>query len=137
MSTFKFLAITSAFVLTSIIGCTHSGSMGGKAVPAVSDPDFAKLLEASADQPVLVDFWAPWCGPCVKLGPTVEQVHANYDGRVLVYKMNIDESPGASSRYNIRSIPALLVFRDGEVVDRLVGLQRQSTIESMLDKSLQ
>ncbi len=76
-----------------------------------------------SDQPVLVDFWAAWCGPCRAVGPTIEELAKQFDGTVKVGKLNIDENPQAPSGFNIHSIPAVLVFKDGKVVETLVGVQ--------------
>lgn len=90
----------------------------------------AEVLKS--DLPVLVDFWAPWCGPCKALNPILEKVEAEVAGRVKIVKVNIDESPDVSSRYSIMSIPTLLVFKDGEVVNQLVGLvQKEKIIEKL------
>ena len=90
----------------------------------------AEVLKS--DIPVLVDFWAPWCGPCKALNPILEKVEAEVAGRVKIVKVNIDESPDVSSRYSIMSSPTLLVFKDGEVVNQLVGLvQKEKIIEKL------
>ncbi|MDA7977445.1 MAG: thioredoxin [Pirellulales bacterium] len=76
-----------------------------------------------SDQPVLVDFWASWCGPCRAVGPTIEELTKQYDGTVKVGKLNIDENPIAPSGFEIHSIPAVLLFKNGKVVDKLIGAQ--------------
>jgi thioredoxin 1 len=90
----------------------------------------AEVLQA--DLPVLVDFWAPWCGPCKALNPILEKVEAEVAGRVKIVKVNIDESPDISTRYSIMSIPTLLVFKNGEVVNQLVGLVQKDKIMEKL-----
>ena len=85
---------------------------------------------------VLVDFWAEWCGPCRRLAPTVDQLAADYDGRVTVAKMNIDENPMTPSRFMVRGIPTLLLFKDGELAETVVGLAARTTSPSMIDKHL-
>ncbi len=90
----------------------------------------AEVLKS--DLPVLVDFWAPWCGPCKALNPILEKVEAEVAGRVKIVKVNIDESPDISTRYSIMSIPTLLFFKDGEVVNQLVGLVQKDKIMEKL-----
>ncbi len=85
-----------------------------------------------SDQPVLVDFWATWCGPCRAVGPTIEELAKQYDGTVKVGKLNIDENPQAPSRFGIQSIPAVLLFKDGKVVETLVGVQPKQRYEAAL-----
>ncbi len=85
-----------------------------------------------SDQPVLVDFWATWCGPCRAVGPTIEELAKQYDGTVKVGKLNIDENPQAPSSFGISSIPAVLLFNDGKVVETLVGVQPKERYEQAL-----
>jgi len=82
--------------------------------------------------PVLLDLWAPWCGPCLSLAPAIEQLASELAGKVKVAKLNIDESPSTAARFGVRSIPTMLVFKDGREVDRLVGLQSKSAILARL-----
>jgi thioredoxin 1 len=98
-----------------------------------TDANFkSEVLES--EQPVLVDFWAVWCGPCRAVGPTIEELAGQYDGTVKVGKLNIDENPHAPSDFNISSIPAVLLFKDGEVVEMLVGVQPKERYEQTLEK---
>ena len=85
-----------------------------------------------SDQPVLVDFWAAWCGPCRMVGPTIEELAREYDGTVKVGKLNIDENQQAASDFGISSIPAVLLFKDGKVVETLVGVQSKERYEAAL-----
>ena len=84
--------------------------------------------------PVLVDFWAPWCGPCRMLTPTVEELAKDYEGKVKVGKLNTDDSPDTATNYGISSIPTILFFKGGQVVERLVGVNPKSRFQQILDK---
>ena len=88
----------------------------------------------NAAEPVLVDFWAPWCAPCRVLAPTIDALATDLHGRVKVGKVNVDENPQLSTRYGIRSIPTLLVFKGGQVVDTVAGSVPRPTIQSILDR---
>ena len=89
-----------------------------------------------AEKPVLVDFWATWCGPCRMLAPVVEQLSEAYAGRVDVYKVNVDDCPDLAMRYGIMSIPTLVLFKNGQPVDKKIGVQPQDALKSMLDQAL-
>jgi thioredoxin 1 len=101
-------------------------------VQEVSDADFGReVLESS--QPVLVDFWAPWCGPCRQIGPVVEQLAGENAGSAKVVKLNVDEAPQSAQSYGVSSIPTLMVFKGGDVVDRFVGVQPKARLQDALD----
>ena len=101
----------------------------------VTDQSFeAEVIESPL--PVLVDFWAPWCGPCRMVAPVVEKIAEEYDGKVKVLKMNTDENPQVASKYGIRSIPTLMIFKGGEQADMVVGAVPQKTLAETLDKYL-
>ncbi|HZT68766.1 MAG TPA: thioredoxin [Terriglobia bacterium] len=109
--------------------------MAGGNILEFSDRNFEQEVLKS-DKPVLVDFWAEWCAPCRMIAPAVEAIANEYAGRAKVGKLNVDENPSVTSRYNIRSIPTLLVFKDGEIKEQLVGTTSKDNLAKLLDKNL-
>ena len=107
--------------------------MASDKVKTLTDGDFQESIKQGV---VLVDLWAEWCGPCRRLAPTVDALAAEYDGRVTVAKLNIDENPDTPTKYMVQGIPTLLLFKDGELADRLVGLKPKEEIASSLDHQL-
>jgi thioredoxin 1 len=101
----------------------------------VGDANFAEEILKS-EKPALVDFWAPWCGPCKALGPLVEALADQYHEQVMVAKINIDENPKTATSYGVRSIPTLLLFKEGKVLDTLIGLVPKDRLEEFLKKAL-
>ena len=104
-------------------------------VKHVGDGDFDQEV-VNSDIPSIVDFWAPWCGPCRALGPMVEDLAAEYKGRVKVAKLNIDESFCTAEKYGVRSIPTLMLFKDGKLLDTLIGLVPKDKLEAFAKKGL-
>ncbi|PZO22418.1 MAG: thiol reductase thioredoxin [Leptolyngbya foveolarum] len=101
----------------------------------VTDSTFKQEVLES-ETPVLVDFWAPWCGPCRMVAPVVEEISEQYDGKVKVVKVNTDENPSVASQYGIRSIPTLMIFKGGQRVDMVVGAVPKTTLANTLEKYL-
>lgn len=101
----------------------------------ITDSNFEEVVLKS-DKPVLVDFWAEWCGPCRMVGPVVEELSNEYDGKVVIGKVDVDSNPEVSLKFGIRNIPALLFFKDGEIVDKQIGAVPKSVLAEKLDKQL-
>ena len=100
----------------------------------ITDANFEEVIKT--DQPVLVDFWAEWCGPCKMIGPVVEELAGEYDGKAVVGKVNVDENPEISAKFGIRSIPTILFIKGGEIVDKQVGASPKTTLAEKLDAML-
>ena len=100
----------------------------------LNDSNFDQAI--NSDKPVLVDFWAEWCGPCKMIGPLVEELAGDYEGKAVVAKLNVDENPQVTARFGVRSIPTLLVFKNGQVVDKQVGAVPKSILSGKLDAQL-
>jgi len=101
----------------------------------ITDANFDSEVKQS-QQPVLIDFWAPWCGPCRKLGPIIEELAGEYAGKIKIAKVNVDENQKKASEFGISGIPAVFLFVNGEVRERLVGLQPKSQFDAILRKYL-
>jgi len=109
--------------------------MANEHVQTFTDGNFDDSVLKSTG-PVLVDFWAEWCGPCKRLGPTVDALAADYAGKVTVGKLNVDENPNVSFKFQIRGIPTLLLFKGGQVVESVVGLADKSDLKKVIDKHI-
>lgn len=105
------------------------------AATAVTDDTFKDQV-LDSDIPVLVDFWAPWCGPCRMVAPVVDEIAQQYEGQVKVVKVNTDENPNTATQYGIRSIPTLIIFKGGQKVDTVVGAVPKTTLANTLEKYL-
>jgi thioredoxin 1 len=102
----------------------------GKTI-VLNDANFDATI--NSDKPVLVDFWAEWCGPCKMIGPVVEELAGDYEGKAVIGKLNVDENPNVTARFGIRSIPTLLVFKGGQIVDKQVGAVPKSVLAQKLE----
>jgi thioredoxin 2 len=101
----------------------------------VTDNTFQQILQQAGDRPLLIDCWAEWCGPCRMIAPVVDQLAAESGGRYVIGKLNVDENPVTASRFSIRSIPSLLIFKKGQLVDRLVGAKPKQAIAEHLARA--
>jgi len=107
----------------------------GEHTLTISDDNFETEV-ISSGVPVLVDFWATWCGPCKAIAPLIDELAAEFEGKVKVGKVNVDENPKTPAKYGVRGIPTLLVFKGGELVDQVVGAVPKAQMEEMLKKTL-
>jgi thioredoxin 1 len=108
--------------------------MSGKYLVA-TDQNFNDEILAS-DKVVLVDFWAAWCGPCMMLGPVIEELAGDYEGKAVIAKLNVDDNPKTAAAYGIRSIPTMMVFKNGQVVDQMVGALPKNMIAKKIDEHI-
>ena len=99
-----------------------------------NDNNFSEII--GGEKPVLVDFWAEWCGPCKMIGPMIDELSAEYEGKAVIAKVNVDHNSALSVKYGIRNIPALMIFKNGEVVDRIIGVQPKYVLEQKLQAHL-
>ena len=109
--------------------------MASEAILEISDSNFESEV-VNSDVPVLVDFWAPWCGPCRAIAPLVEEISSSYAGKIKVGKMNVDDNQATTMKFGIRSIPTIIMFKGGEAVDQIIGAVPKAEIERVVEKSL-
>ena len=109
-----------------------SGGMDTSKPRTVTDATFARELQEAGERPLLVDCWAPWCGPCRMIAPVLDKLAAESGGRYIIAKLNVDENPQTSARFGIQSIPTLLIFKNGALVDRMIGVQSREAIAARL-----
>ena len=107
--------------------------MASVSIVELSDSSFESEV-INSEKPVLVDFWAPWCGPCRALAPVIEEISTDFVDKLKVGKVNVDDNPEISMKFGIRSIPTLMVFKDGEVLEQIIGAVPKSEIERALEK---
>ncbi|MEI6847079.1 MAG: thioredoxin [Chlorobiaceae bacterium] len=108
--------------------------MSGKYLVATDQNFKTEILDS--DKVALVDFWAPWCGPCKMLGPIIEELANDYAGRAVIAKLNVDENPAIAGKYGIRSIPSLLIFKNGQVADQMLGAIPKNQIAKKIDEQI-
>jgi thioredoxin 1 len=109
--------------------------MAADNVQTFTDTNFDQTVLQSG-QPVLVDFWAEWCGPCKRLGPTIDQLASEYAGKVTIGKLNVDENPNTAIKFQIRGIPAVMLFKGGQIVEAVVGLAPKEDFKKVIDKHI-
>jgi thioredoxin 1 len=109
--------------------------MASEKILEMTDAQFESDV-LKAEGPVLVDFWASWCGPCKAIAPVLDQLAEEFDGKVTIAKVNVDENPSTPGQYGVRGIPTMILFKDGNIVDQLVGAVPKNQIETLLNKAL-
>ena len=103
-------------------------------VQQITDSNFDQLM--GAGKPVFVDFWAPWCGPCRIVGPIIEELAPSYEGKAVIGKLNVDDNPVVAQRFGVTSIPTMMMFKGGKLVDRIVGAAPRNALQQFIDRNL-
>src|SRR5438067_12588669 len=115
-------------------GATRSRSQSMGSALVFTDSNFdSEVIQSPV--PVLVDYWAPWCGPCRQIAPVIEQLAGENQGKIKIGKLNVDNAPSAAQNYGVSSIPTLMIFKNGDVVERFVGVQPKSRLQQAIDSS--
>jgi thioredoxin len=114
----------------------QAGDGAGSKPAVLTDSSFQQEILSASGPPTLVDFWAPWCGPCRIVGPIIDQLAAESNGRYRIAKLNVDDNPQTASRYQVASIPTMLIFKNGAVIDRIVGAQPKQAIVERLNQAV-
>lgn len=109
--------------------------MAGDKVKHITDSEFESQV-INAATPSLVDFWAPWCGPCKAIGPVIEELAGEFEGKIQITKMNVDENPSTPGKYSIRAIPTLILFKDGQILDQITGAVGKAQLTALINKAL-
>lgn len=128
-----FLVRTKKGAVEGDAPASSSGPATGANVPVATDENFEDLVLKSS-VPVIVDFWAPWCGPCRMIAPLIDEISDEYGDKLLCVKLNTDDSAGVANKYGIRSIPTVLLFKDGERVDTIIGAVPKNTLTRTIEK---
>jgi len=127
---FNIFLVSVCLVIFLAAGCAKASD-----VESIKADDFqSKVLESK--QIVLVDFWAPWCGHCVRMSPTIEEIAKKYEGRLCVFKLKIDEAGDIPSRYSIRGLPTLIIFKQGKVLEKIIGARSRDALDEIIDSHL-
>lgn len=108
--------------------------MASSKVKQISDSDFSATISSST--PCLVDFWAPWCGPCKAIGPIIDDLAEEFSGKAIIAKMNVDDNPSTPGKYGIRAIPTMILFKNGQVIDQITGAAGKSQLVELINKGL-